>query len=65
MVKLVRKYRAADAPLTASIFSSQRFKNLYIVHDNVGTVFYSRCDSVDQAVLAMHTFVPVGYNKFF
>lgn len=63
MVKLARKYRAADAPLTASIFSSRRFKTLYIVHDDVGTVYYSRNDSIDQAVLSMHTFIPRGYNK--
>lgn len=63
MVKLLRKYRAADAPLTATIFASSRFKTLYIVHDDVGTIYYNRLDSIDQAVLSLHMFIPRGYKK--
>lgn len=63
MVKLIRSYRAADAPLTAAIYSSSRLKTLYITHDDVGVIFYDRADSLTQAVLSMHRFIPKGYKK--
>lgn len=63
MYKTVRVYRALYYPASARVVTNNRFVCCYIIHDDVGTVFYDRCDSVTAAVLKIHTFIPRGWEK--
>lgn len=55
-------YRATNYPGTARIIQQGRAFVVYITHNDIGTVYYRRCDSFSAAVTKIRFFMPTGYK---
>lgn len=56
-------YRATNYPGTARVVQQGRVFVVYITHNDLGTVYYRRCDSFSAALTKIRFFVPKGYNR--
>ena len=56
-------YRATNYPGTARVVQEGSVFVVYITHNDIGTVYYGRCDSFSAAIGKIRFFLPKGCNR--